>query len=61
MKPHLPHMPAPEFVGSSRGPMGDAIAELDHSVGRVMEAVRRSGCQEDAGRIRQRQRPLDPV
>lgn len=42
-KPHLPHMPAPEFVGSSKGgPMGDAIAELDHSVGRVMEAVRRS-------------------
>lgn len=42
-KPHLPHMPAPEFVGSSKGgPVGDAIAELDHSVGRVMEAVRRS-------------------
>lgn len=43
-KPHLPHMPAPEFVGSSKGgPVGDAIAELDHSVGRVLEAVRRSG------------------
>ncbi|WP_232431544.1 sulfatase-like hydrolase/transferase [Cupriavidus sp. UYPR2.512] len=42
-KPHLPHMPAPEFVGSSKGgPVGDAIAELDHSVGRVLEAVRRS-------------------
>ncbi|EHP41383.1 arylsulfatase A [Cupriavidus basilensis OR16] len=43
-KPHLPHLPAPEFVGSSKGgPVGDAIAELDHSVGRVLEAVRRSG------------------
>ncbi|WP_416051555.1 sulfatase-like hydrolase/transferase [Cupriavidus basilensis] len=43
-KPHLPHMPAPEFVGSSKGgSVGDAIAELDHSVGRVLEAVRRSG------------------
>jgi len=42
-KPHLPHLPAPEFVGSSKGgPVGDAIAELDHSVGRVLEAVRRS-------------------
>ncbi|WP_240988031.1 sulfatase-like hydrolase/transferase [Cupriavidus taiwanensis] len=42
-KPHLPHMPAPEFVGSSKGgPVGDAIAELDHSVGRVLDAVRRS-------------------
>ncbi|MGY2488913.1 sulfatase-like hydrolase/transferase [Cupriavidus sp. CP313] len=42
-KPHLPHMPAPEFVGSSKGgPVGDAIAELDHNVGRVLEAVRRS-------------------
>lgn len=42
-KPHLPHVPSPEFVGSSKaGPVGDAIAELDHSVGRVLEAVRRS-------------------
>jgi arylsulfatase A-like enzyme len=43
-KPHLPHMPGPEFVGrSAGGPVGDAIAELDHSVGRVLDALRRSG------------------
>jgi len=47
-KPHLPHLPAPEFAGSSKGgPVGDAIAELDHSVGRVLDALRRSGNAKD--------------
>lgn len=47
-KPHLPHFAGPEFEGTSRGGrIGDAIAELDHSVGRVLDALRRSGNDKD--------------
>ncbi|MCY1278051.1 Arylsulfatase [compost metagenome] len=43
-KPHLPHFAGPEFEGTSKGGrLGDAIAELDHSVGRVLDSLRRSG------------------
>jgi arylsulfatase A-like enzyme len=47
-KPHLPHFPGPEFAGKSKGgSLGDVMAELDHSVGRVLEALRRSGNDKD--------------
>jgi arylsulfatase A-like enzyme len=43
-KPHLPHFAGPKFAGKSRaGAFGDVMAELDHSVGRVLEALRKSG------------------
>jgi len=42
-KPHLPHFAGPRFAGKSRaGMFGDVIEELDHSVGLVLEAIRRS-------------------
>lgn len=47
-KPHLPHFAGPEFEGKSKGGrIGDAIAELDHSVGRVLEALRSGGNDKD--------------
>jgi arylsulfatase A-like enzyme len=47
-KPHLPHFPGPEFAGRSRGgALGDVMAELDHSVGRVMDALHQSGNDRD--------------
>ncbi|MGY4816884.1 sulfatase-like hydrolase/transferase [Pseudomonas chlororaphis subsp. piscium] len=43
-KPHLPHFAGPEFEGTSKGGrLGDVIAELDHSVGRVLDSLRKSG------------------
>jgi len=42
--PHQPFFPSERFAGrSSAGPYGDAVAELDWSVGQVVEALRRTG------------------
>jgi arylsulfatase A-like enzyme len=41
---HVPRVPNPRFVGkTSMGPRGDAIAELDWSVGQVLEALEKNG------------------
>ncbi len=41
---HVPRMPNPRFVGATpMGPRGDAIAELDWSVGQVLAALDRNG------------------
>lgn len=41
---HVPRMPNPRFVGAtSMGPRGDAIAELDWSVGQILAALDRNG------------------
>jgi arylsulfatase A-like enzyme len=41
---HVPRIPNPRFVGkTSMGPRGDAIAELDWSVGEVLKALERNG------------------
>ena len=38
---HNPNFASLDFCGSSgRGPVGDAAQEMDHAVGRIMEAVR---------------------
>ncbi len=41
---HVPRLPNPRFVGATQmGPRGDAIAELDWSVGQVLAALDRNG------------------
>jgi arylsulfatase A-like enzyme len=41
---HVPRVPHPRFGGkSSMGPRGDAIVELDWSVGQIMQALDRAG------------------
>jgi arylsulfatase len=45
---HYPSVTAPEFTGkSSIGPYGDAILELDHCTGRVLDAIKNSGIEEN--------------
>jgi len=45
--PHVPLFASPEFQGKSRaGIYGDAVEELDWSVGRVLDALRREGIAE---------------
>ena len=42
--PHQPFFPSARFAGrSGAGPYGDAVAELDWSVGEVIDALRRTG------------------
>jgi len=46
--PHLPFFPSARFAGTSdAGPYGDAVSELDWSVGEVMAALERSGLAEN--------------
>ncbi len=41
---HVPRVPNPRFVGKSgMGPRGDAIVELDWSVGRILDTLERQG------------------
>lgn len=41
---HVPRLPNPRFTGkTSMGPRGDAIVELDWSVGRILDALDRNG------------------
>jgi arylsulfatase A-like enzyme len=41
---HVPRLPNPRFKGNtSMGPRGDAIAELDWSVGQILSTLQRSG------------------
>jgi len=41
---HVPRLPNPRFAGkTSMGPRGDAIAELDWSVGQVLDTLDRNG------------------
>jgi arylsulfatase A-like enzyme len=46
--PHVPLHPSEQFRGRSRaGIYGDVIAEIDWSVGRVLEALEREGLREE--------------
>lgn len=46
--PHLPHCPAPEFVGKSRvGTYGDFMLETDYRIGQVLDALDRYGLARD--------------
>lgn len=45
---HSPHRPSDPFKGSSeKGAYGDFIQELDHSTGRIMDALRAAGLEEN--------------
>lgn len=47
-RPHFPNLPSDEFVGASRiGNYGDCIMELDHNVGRTVDAVDNAGIGQD--------------
>jgi uncharacterized sulfatase len=46
--PHQPFFPSERFAGrSAAGPYGDAVSELDWSVGEVVAALRRLGLEDD--------------
>lgn len=46
--PHVPMFASPDFKGKSRaGIYGDAVEEIDWSVGRVLEALRKEGLAEN--------------
>jgi arylsulfatase A len=46
--PHTPVFASPAFAGRSRrGPYGDAVEELDWSIGRVLDTLRRLGLAEN--------------
>jgi len=46
--PHLPHCTAPEFRGTSdMGNYGDFMAETDHRVGQILDALERAGLTRD--------------
>jgi arylsulfatase A len=46
--PHLPHCTAPEFRGASgMGNYGDFLAETDHRIGQILEALDRCGLAEN--------------
>jgi len=43
-EPHVPLFAAPEFINSSRrGPYGDAVQQMDHSIGKILDKLRISG------------------
>jgi arylsulfatase A len=45
---HVPRVPHPRFVGSSGlGVRGDAVVQLDWSVGEIIAALKRAGIQKD--------------
>ena len=45
---HYPIRTAPEFEGKSRiGPYGDAIMELDHRTGQILDAIKAAGVEDN--------------
>lgn len=47
-QPHVPRTPHPRFVGATKmGPRGDAIAEADWCVGRIVEALESAGIRDE--------------
>jgi arylsulfatase A-like enzyme len=48
LQPHTPWLPTKEYVGKSKaGPYGDYIVQLDHEVGRVLDALKASGLEKN--------------
>ncbi len=42
-KPHVPHVPGKAFAGkSAAGAFGDVMMELDHTVGRILDSLRKT-------------------
>lgn len=47
-RPHFPNLPSEAFEGKSRiGGYGDCVMELDHNLGRVVEALEEAGIEDD--------------
>ncbi len=47
-RPHFPNLPSEDFEGKSRiGGYGDCVMELDHNVGRMMDAVKDAGIEDN--------------
>ena len=47
-QPHLPTLPNPAFVGKTgNGEWADMLAEMDHNVGQMLDAVERLGLRND--------------
>ncbi len=47
-RPHFPNLPSDDFAGKSRiGNYGDSVMELDHNLGRVVDAVRDAGIEDN--------------
>jgi arylsulfatase len=47
-QPHLPSLPNPAFAGSTgNGDWADMLAEMDHNVGRMLDAIDRLGVRDD--------------
>ncbi|MCC7043656.1 MAG: arylsulfatase [Acidobacteria bacterium] len=47
-EPHVPRVPHPRFVGrTTMGPRGDVIAQLDWSVGEILDTINRLGLTND--------------
>src|SRR5258706_4772973 len=47
-QPHLPTLPNPAFVGKTgNGDWADMLAEMDHNVGQLLDAVDRLGIRDD--------------
>jgi len=47
-RPHWPNLPSENFAGRSHiGDYGDSVMELDHNTGRVLDAIRDSGIENE--------------
>jgi arylsulfatase len=47
-RPHYPNLPSEEFAGKSRiGDYGDSVMELDHNTGKVLDALKEAGIEDD--------------
>jgi arylsulfatase len=44
---HYPNLTAPEFTGKSSHRYGDAMMELDHRTGQVLEAIKQAGIEDN--------------
>lgn len=48
LEPHTPWLPEDQFADKSgAGPYGNYVAQLDHEVGRVLDAIKESGIEND--------------
>lgn len=48
LEPHTPWLPEKQFAGKSgAGPYGNYVAQLDHEVGRVLQAIKDNGMEND--------------
>jgi arylsulfatase A-like enzyme len=47
-RPHYPNLTTAEFEGKSRiGPYGDCVMEMDYNVGRVLDALKQAGIEDN--------------